>query len=132
MTLERDATSTSPNTVVLLKAKAIRAGAFGPEQLAREYLAVTAMAGRGTPLLPLDLGTPTPVTIGRPVSPHISRRRRHGDDERVAARAAGMCASRNGDRFCSPSPDRAKAAPTLRRQGSGKVVVLLRRVFRAG
>ncbi|MFJ1761421.1 hypothetical protein ACIOD2_13950 [Amycolatopsis sp. NPDC088138] len=61
--VQPDATITSPSTVVLLEAKAIRAGTFGPEQLAREYLAVTAMAGRRTPLLLLVLGTPPPVKI---------------------------------------------------------------------
>ncbi len=61
--VQPDATITSPNTLVLLEAKAIRSGTFGPEQLAREYLAVTAMAGARTPLLLLVLGTPPPVAI---------------------------------------------------------------------
>ncbi|MEU0796587.1 hypothetical protein ABZ342_41550 [Amycolatopsis sp. NPDC005961] len=61
--VQPDATIASPNTLVLLEAKAIRSGTFGPEQLAREYLAVTAMAGTRTPLLLLVLGTPPPVAI---------------------------------------------------------------------
>jgi hypothetical protein len=61
--VQPDATITSPSTLVLLEAKGIRSGSFGPEQLAREYLAVTAMAGARTPLLLLVLGSAPPVAI---------------------------------------------------------------------
>ncbi|SEF37353.1 hypothetical protein SAMN05421837_113181 [Amycolatopsis pretoriensis] len=61
--VQPDATITTPSSLVLVEAKAIRAGSFGPEQLAREYFAVTAAAGERTPLLLLVLGTAPPVAI---------------------------------------------------------------------
>ncbi|MFJ7215948.1 hypothetical protein [Amycolatopsis sp. NPDC098790] len=63
LVVQPDATITSPSSLVLVEAKAIRAGTFGPEQLAREYVAVTAAAGERTPLLLLVLGTAPPVAI---------------------------------------------------------------------
>jgi hypothetical protein len=48
---------------VLVEAKRIRRSSFQPEQLAREYLALTRDAGSRIPLLLLLLGAEPPVSI---------------------------------------------------------------------
>ncbi|MCR6488796.1 hypothetical protein M8542_38815 [Amycolatopsis sp. OK19-0408] len=63
LVVQPDATITGLSSLVLVEAKAIRAGTFGPEQLAREYFAVTAAAGERMPLLLLILGAAPPVAI---------------------------------------------------------------------
>jgi hypothetical protein len=48
---------------VLVEAKRIRRASFGPQQLAREYLAVLREAKARDPVLLLILGSPPPVTV---------------------------------------------------------------------
>jgi len=70
--VQPDATVTTPSCSVLVEAKRIKASAFQPEQLAREYLALLQGAAARKPLVLLVLGTPPPVAIkgrGR-MSPH--------------------------------------------------------------
>lgn len=72
--VQPDATVTTPTCSVLIEAKRIKASAFQPEQLAREYLAVLQGTEARRPLLLLVLGAPPPVVIkgqGR-MSPHDS------------------------------------------------------------
>lgn len=63
--VQPDAAISSPSVFALVEAKRIRRSSFQPEQLAREYVAVTVEAetsGR-RPLLLLILGSPPPVTV---------------------------------------------------------------------
>ncbi|MFI6031836.1 hypothetical protein [Amycolatopsis magusensis] len=61
--VQPDAFLRGPGTFTLVEARGLRAGVFRPEQLAREYLALTARAGSRTPLLLLILGAPPPVSV---------------------------------------------------------------------
>ncbi|GAB2966453.1 hypothetical protein [Saccharothrix stipae] len=61
--VQPDAVITTPAAHALVEAKKIGRSSFQPQQLAREYLAVTRQAGDRTPLLLLILGTPPPVLV---------------------------------------------------------------------
>lgn len=61
--VQPDAAITTPTVHALVEAKKIGRSSFQPQQLAREYLAVTQEAGDRAPLLLLILGTPPPVAI---------------------------------------------------------------------
>jgi hypothetical protein len=61
--VQPDALLSGPGSLVLLEAKRLRASSFQPEQLAREYLTVTALADGRAPLLLLLLGTPPPIRV---------------------------------------------------------------------
>lgn len=61
--VQPDGVITSPSCSVLVEAKRIRRSSFQPEQLAREYVALTREAGSRTPLLLLLLGAEPPVLI---------------------------------------------------------------------
>jgi hypothetical protein len=70
--VQPDATIISSSVFALVEAKRIRRSSFQPEQLAREYVAVTveAQASGHRPLLLLVLGAPPPVVVAgwpRPV-----------------------------------------------------------------
>jgi len=61
--VQPDALLKTPNGYVLVEAKGLRRASFGPQQLAREYLAVTRAAGSRDPVLLLILGSPPPFTV---------------------------------------------------------------------
>jgi len=61
--VQPDGVIESPSVYCLLEAKRIKRGAFQPEQLAREYLAVVQEAGQRSPLLLLVLPGPPPVAV---------------------------------------------------------------------
>src|SRR5262249_31584426 len=61
--VQPDATIAGPSSYVLLEAKRIEGGSSQPQQLAREYLAVTRAAHEHTPLLLLVLGAPPPIKV---------------------------------------------------------------------
>jgi hypothetical protein len=61
--VQPDGVITSPSCSVLVEAKRIRRSSFQPEQLAREYMALTRDAGSRIPLLLLLLGAGPPVSI---------------------------------------------------------------------
>jgi hypothetical protein len=61
--VQPDGVITSPSCSVLVEAKRIRRSSFQPEQLAREYVALTRDAGSRIPLLLLLLGAEPPVPI---------------------------------------------------------------------
>jgi hypothetical protein len=61
--VQPDAAITTPTAHALIEAKKIGRSSFQPQQLAREYLAVTREASDRTPLLLLILGTPPPVAV---------------------------------------------------------------------
>jgi hypothetical protein len=61
--VQPDALITTPTCYAMIEAKRIQRSAFQPQQLAREYLAVTREAGRRTPVLLLILGSPPPVPV---------------------------------------------------------------------
>jgi hypothetical protein len=63
--VQPDAVIDSPSVYCLLEAKRIRRGAFQPEQLAREYLAVVQQADARRPLLLLILPKIPPVAVSR-------------------------------------------------------------------
>jgi hypothetical protein len=63
LVVQPDAAIRSPGCYVLVEAKRLRRSSFQPEQLAREYLAVTQDAIKRTPLLLLILGAPPPVAV---------------------------------------------------------------------
>ena len=63
LAVQPDGIIESPSVYCLLEAKRIKRGAFQPEQLAREYLAVMQKAGSRLPLLLLVLPTPPPIPI---------------------------------------------------------------------
>jgi hypothetical protein len=72
LVVQPDAIISSSNSYVLVEAKRLRRSSFQPEQLAREYLAVTQQANGRTPLLLLILGAPPPVA-GRASGDSASR-----------------------------------------------------------
>jgi len=61
--VQRDALLETPSSYVLVEAKRLRRASFGPQQLAREYLAVIRSAGTRDPVLLLILGSPPPFTV---------------------------------------------------------------------
>jgi hypothetical protein len=61
--VQPDALLHGQSSLVLLEAKRQRASSFQPEQLTREYLTVTALAGARVPLLLLVLGAAPPVRV---------------------------------------------------------------------
>lgn len=61
--VQPDALLETPSGYVLVEAKGLRRASFGPQQLAREYLAVIRAAGTRDPVLLLILGSPPPVTV---------------------------------------------------------------------
>ncbi|MGH3623461.1 MAG: hypothetical protein ACRDQ5_16965 [Sciscionella sp.] len=61
--MQPDALVSSANCYALIEAKRLKSSVFQPEQLAREYVAVTRDAGPRTPLLLLLLGSPPPVRV---------------------------------------------------------------------
>lgn len=61
--VQPDGVIISPSCSVLVEAKRIRRSSFQPEQLAREYVALTRDAGSRIPLLLLLLGAQPPVSI---------------------------------------------------------------------
>lgn len=61
--VQPDATINTETCSVLVEAKRIKASAFQPEQLAREYLALLQECSGRTPLLLLVLGSPPPITV---------------------------------------------------------------------
>jgi hypothetical protein len=63
LVVQPDAIISSSSCYVLAEAKRLRRSSFQPEQLAREYLAVTQEANGRTPLLLLILGAPPPVAV---------------------------------------------------------------------
>ena len=63
--VQPDGVIESPSVYCLLETKRIKRGAFQPEQLAREYLAVVQEAGARRPLLFLILPSPPPVAVSR-------------------------------------------------------------------
>ena len=63
MIVQPDAMITSSSCRTLVEAKRIRRSSFQPQQLAREYLAVTRPADQRAPLLLLVLGAAPPVSI---------------------------------------------------------------------
>jgi hypothetical protein len=63
MIVQPDATIISRSCRTLVEAKRIRRSSFQPQQLAREYLAVTRPADQRVPLLLLVLGAAPPVSI---------------------------------------------------------------------
>jgi hypothetical protein len=63
--VQPDGVVESPSVYCLLEAKRVKRGAFQPEQLAREYLAVLQEAGQRGPLLMLILPGPPPVAVSR-------------------------------------------------------------------
>lgn len=82
--VQPDAIFETPNSYTLVEAKRIRYGAFQPEQLAREYVALMSNAGSANPIL-LLLGVAPPVrvkgaghleiaeTVGRFLGPVLGR-----------------------------------------------------------
>jgi len=63
--VQPDGVIESPSVYCLLEAKRIKRGAFQPEQLAREYLAVVQEAGLRRPLLLLILPSAPPIAVSR-------------------------------------------------------------------
>jgi hypothetical protein len=63
LVVQPDGLMVTPGCHVLIEAKRIRTSSFQPEQLAREYLALTSASQQKTPLLLLLLGTPPPLTV---------------------------------------------------------------------
>ena len=63
VTVQPDAIIETGAAYVLVEAKRAGRARFGPEQLAREYLATLQEAGERTPVLLLILGAAPPVTI---------------------------------------------------------------------
>ena len=61
--VQPDAVIRTAGGYVLMEAKRVRAASFGPQQLAREYLAVLREAGTSSPVLLLVLGSPPPITV---------------------------------------------------------------------
>ena len=61
--MQPDGVITSRSCSELVEAKRIRRSSFQPEQLAREYVALTRDAGSRIPLLLLLLGAAPPVSI---------------------------------------------------------------------
>ncbi len=61
--VQPDASITAPACYAMIEAKRIQRSSFQPQQLAREYVAVTQEAGRRTALLLLLLGSPPPVPV---------------------------------------------------------------------
>jgi hypothetical protein len=61
--VQPDALITAPTCYAMIEAKRIQRSSFQPQQLAREYLAVTGGAGGRAPLLLLILGGPPPVPV---------------------------------------------------------------------
>lgn len=61
--VQPDAMVASPSCLMMIEAKRIRTNSFQPQQLAREYLALTRESGERTPLLLLVIGTPPPLAI---------------------------------------------------------------------
>ncbi|HEX7304798.1 hypothetical protein [Lentzea sp.] len=61
--VQPDAFVITPSCAALVEAKRIRSSSFQPQQLAREYLAVTRGANGRKPLLLVVLGTPPPVLL---------------------------------------------------------------------
>lgn len=63
LVVQPDAVLVSPGCHVLVEAKRIRGSTFQPEQLSREYLALTGDAGGRSPLLLLVIPNPPPVPV---------------------------------------------------------------------
>jgi hypothetical protein len=61
--VQPDALLEAANGYVLVEAKGMRRASFGPQQLAREYLAVIREAKTRNPVLLLILGSPPPFTV---------------------------------------------------------------------
>lgn len=61
--VQPDALLETSGGYVLVEAKGLRRASFGPQQLAREYLAVIREAGTRDPVLLLILGSPPPFTV---------------------------------------------------------------------
>jgi hypothetical protein len=103
--IQPDAILEMPEAMVLVEAKRIRAGAFQPEQLAREYLCLLRDFSRPTRLLLLILPVPPPIVVrghGRlSINNAILSRL-----PAVHAKAFGAIWGSRGRRFKSCQPDK--------------------------